>query len=207
MSTSLGELQHQGEHDHACACVHAHNPCPHLCPCSCPSPPPCLCLPQSSLKEAGGQQPLAHLSIRCGSPCPHRRHASAAPWHTRGGPAWWPGAGECVLGGPAAQCRPARKERGPDITEVARPCSPVLSHRPAAPRHRKQPTFESIWESIPTPDLPQERHLKSLSLLPLPDPWRACESTLVASSTQHTSSQPGWAAPTRRAQSRGTARQ
>lgn len=81
------------------------------------------------------------------------------------------------------------------------------SHRCAAPRHRKQPTFHSIWESIPTPDLPQERHLKSLPLLPLPDPQRACESTLGAASTQHTWSQPGWAAPTRWAQSRGTARQ
>lgn len=48
----------------------------------------------------------AHLSSRCGSLCPHQLHASAAPGRTPGGPAWWPGAAGCVLGGPAARCRP-----------------------------------------------------------------------------------------------------
>lgn len=123
--------------------------------------------------------PPAHPSSRCGSPCPRRRHASAAPWRTRGGPAWWPGAAGCVLGGPTARCRPAGRLRGSGGTGAAGPRPPMPSCRCEAPGRSSQgkQTFAGISESIPVPELPQETHMcctpkgSPCSPQPLLNPW------------------------------------
>ena len=181
---SLGKLQHQAERAH-------------------PVPIPCPC--QGSSVEEGGRDPPAHLSSRCGSPCPRRRHASAAPWRTRGGPAWWQGAVGCVLWGPAARCRPAGRERAQGAPGQPDLPPPVPSRRREAPGQSKTLTFDGILESITIPELPQEMHPKRLSLLPTGAPRPTGRVGERGGGTQHGSAPSGWAAPTARARSRGTA--
>lgn len=79
----------------------------------------------------GGVGRGAHLSSRCGSPCPHLHRVPAAHGHTRGAPGWWPGAGASAHGDPAVQCPPRGGKEVALVTSEAAHLSPTASRRVA----------------------------------------------------------------------------